>query len=208
MHVAETREELQLLADQTGPFVELLDSLGAWFPETCPRGATALDILQLLSRAPRSLVIHGNYLDDAEIDFVARHSDTMSVVYCPRTHEFFEHETWPLEKFLGAGINVAIGTDSRASNPDLNLFEELKCLQRKFPDLEPEQILAMGTREGAVALGLPSAVASIAPGNRADFNIVEPIGGDSLLNENSVCIPLSLRMDGASGKGSSEPVAF
>ena len=56
---------------------------------------------------------------------------------------------------LTAGIRVALGTDSRASNPDLNLWAEVQFLLNHRPDIAPEQVLAMATVHGAGALGQP-----------------------------------------------------
>ena len=49
----------------------------------------------------------------------------MAVVHCPRTHAYFGHRPYPLAKMLAAGVNVALGTDSCASNPDLSLLGEM-----------------------------------------------------------------------------------
>ncbi len=69
-HLAESREELQLLRFGTGPFVRLLDELDAWEPNAIPFGSRPLDYLQMLAKSHRALVIHGNYLDDEEIGFL------------------------------------------------------------------------------------------------------------------------------------------
>ena len=116
MHLAESREEIEFLRDGCGPFRDLLESRGAWDPAARPRGSRPLDELQVLARAHRALAIHGNYLDDEEIEFLGRQR-RMAVVYCPRTHAWFGHTRYPLEKLLAAGAVVALGTDSRASSP-------------------------------------------------------------------------------------------
>lgn len=154
MHLAESVEELELLQSASGPFVELLDGLGAWDATALPRGIRPLDYLEMLANADRSLIVHGNYLDSEEIDFAAEHADSMSIIYCPRTHAYFEHGNYPLLEMLNAGVNVAVGTDSRASNPDLNLFDELRFIARRFPQLSLDKVLALGTKNGAAALGL------------------------------------------------------
>src|SRR6187401_3079351 len=68
MHLAESREELELLRTHQGSLVEVLKRLGAWQPESLPIGLAPIDYLQMLATAHRSLVIHGNYLgrDDFE----------------------------------------------------------------------------------------------------------------------------------------------
>jgi aminodeoxyfutalosine deaminase len=152
MHLAETREELELLARGTGPLVDLLRSLGVWREGVIARGATIGDYLAQLSGAPRVLVIHGNYLTDAQIEFIAAQPH-FSVIYCPRTHAYFGHDPHPWRKLLERGINVALGTDSRASNPDLNLWNEVLFLRQQFSDVPAATLLQMATLNGAVALG-------------------------------------------------------
>lgn len=178
MHIAETREEIELLEKQSGPFVDFLQSIGAWYPESFQPRFSILNYLKVLANAPRSLIVHGNYLNEEEIQFISQHSERMSVVFCPRTHEYFCHEPYPLEKLLAAGINVAIGTDSRASNPDLSIFEELKLIRRNFPRLSDHQILNLGTANGSRALGFSRRF--LATGQKSQF-IVLPINGDSKL---------------------------
>jgi cytosine/adenosine deaminase-related metal-dependent hydrolase len=67
---------------------------------------------------------------------------------------------------------VALGTDSRASNPDLSLWRELQFLRQNFPEVPGELLLDLGTRRGARALGLDTILGEISPGWRADFAVV------------------------------------
>ena len=135
MHVAETRDELELIEDRRGHFVELLQGFGVWDPNPTETYQSILQILEQLSQAPRSLVVHGNYLKTSELEFIADHRAQMSVVFCPRTHQFFQHDPYPLTSLRRHKINVALGTDSRASNPDLDLFAESKLVARNFAGL-------------------------------------------------------------------------
>lgn len=169
MHLAESRDELQLLRDGDGPFAELLRDIGAWDPSAIPAGSTALDYLEILRRAHRALVIHGNYLDAREIEFLAAHSERMTVVYCPRTHAYFAHDEHPLRQLLAAGASVALGTDGRCTNPDLDLPAEMRVVARALPELAPERIVRLGTLDGARALGREHEVGSLAVGKQADF---------------------------------------
>jgi aminodeoxyfutalosine deaminase len=168
MHLAESLEELQLLANGDGPFRDLLEERSMWDAGAIPIGARPMAYLQMLAKAPQSLVIHGNYLAADEIQFLAAHRDAMSVVYCPRTHDYFYHAPYPLEAMLNAGVRVALGTDSRASNPDLNLWSELRSVAERFPSIQPATIFQMATTSGAAALGLED-VGVIAAGKCADI---------------------------------------
>jgi cytosine/adenosine deaminase-related metal-dependent hydrolase len=187
MHVAESAEELELLDAGTGPFQELLDERSMWDADAIPRGSRPLDYLRMLAEAPRSLVIHGNYLDEDEHEFLAANADRMSLVFCPRTHEYFRHSSYPLAKLLEKGVRVALGTDSRASNPDLNLFAEMRHVAKTFPAIDPNVILRMGTLSGAEALGRDAEVGSITPGKFGNL-VAMPLGknfpatADEILN--------------------------
>ncbi|MBW3599168.1 MAG: amidohydrolase family protein, partial [Planctomycetes bacterium] len=182
MHLAESWEEIELLRSGSGPFFEFLASLAASMPAAIPRGLRPLDYLERMSAAERALVIHGNYLDDDEIAFLAEHAERMSVVFCPRTHAYFGHGRYPLETMLERGVRVALGTDSRASNPDLNLFAEMRFVAERFPSVSPATVLAMGTQAGAAALGLENECGILAEGRRADFAIVRTDTASEMLH--------------------------
>ena len=177
MHLAESREELELLQTGGGPFRQLLEGLGAWNPDPAARWPSALAYLQALAAADRALVVHGNYLDADEIAFMAEHAATMALVYCPRTHDFFGHARYPLAGLLGRGVAVALGTDSRASNPDLSLFDELRFVGQQYPEVDPAVVLALATQGGAAALGLADRVGTLESGKQADLTVVELAGG-------------------------------
>jgi cytosine/adenosine deaminase-related metal-dependent hydrolase len=178
MHLAETRAELELLEAGTGEFVPFLEALGIWRADAIPRGSRPLDYLHELARAENALAIHGNYVADDEIDFLTAHPN-ISVVYCPRTHGFFRHDPHPWRALLKRHVNVALGTDSRASNPDLGLWNELLFLRANFPGVDPALLLRLGSWNGAFALGLESETGSLAVGKAADLAVVELAAGEA-----------------------------
>jgi cytosine/adenosine deaminase-related metal-dependent hydrolase len=155
MHLAETREELELLDQGTGPLVQLLQDFGVWTGAEIPRGTQPIDYLRTLSPLPRVLVIHGNYLAEHELDWLAQRPQ-FSVVYCPRTHAAMGHPPHPWRRLLERGVRVCLGTDSRASNPDLSIWEELRFLQGLAPDLRAGDLLQLATGNSTAALGIES----------------------------------------------------
>lgn len=154
MHVCESPDERELLETGTGPFAETLQAAGLWMPGLFPWSGSqvVVDLIKLLAQAPRALLVHGNDLQPDEIDAISGHAN-LSVVYCPRTHHFFQHRKHPVAQLLGSGVNVALGTDSRASNPDLSLWKEVQFLFKHRQDLSPLAVLEMATLNGALALG-------------------------------------------------------
>ncbi|MCR4412819.1 MAG: amidohydrolase family protein [Thermoguttaceae bacterium] len=170
-HLAESREEIELLRTGAGPLRAFLEEAGAYSGEF--GRLRPLDFLQVLDDAPKVLVIHGNYLDDEEIAFLADRRQRMAVAYCPRTHARFGHDPFPLAKMLSAGVSLSLGTDSRASSPDLNLWAEVQCAAARHVAVPPRAVLEMATLGGARALGCEHELGSLAPGKRARLLAVE-----------------------------------
>ena len=172
IHLAETPDELQLLAEQSGPFVPFLTELGAWDPAGLARSPGQVIERTLLARL--ALYAHGNYLPtDAPIP---AHG---TVVYCPRTHAAFGHPPHPFRAFLGRGVRVALGTDGLASNPDLDLLAEARFVAGRYPDFPGAALLRMATLSGAEALGWADATGSLTPGKSADLVVLPLPDGDA-----------------------------
>jgi aminodeoxyfutalosine deaminase len=175
MHLAESRDEAELLATGGGAFRTLLEQLGAWQPDSPPRLLPVADWITLLAKAPRGVVVHGTFLpeDQTALSRLARHRDRLCVVVCPRTTLALSGRLPPVEAFRAAGIRVAIGTDSRASNPDLSVLAECRALVEGGV-ASPAEALAMATRHGAWALALERRCGMLAPGRLADLAILRP----------------------------------
>jgi aminodeoxyfutalosine deaminase len=168
MHLGESPEELELLNDHTGPFVEFLRELNAWDPN---RLADSFWEVHCATRnAVRPLFAHCNFLE-----FVNSHESTPSggtIVYCPRTHAAFGHPPHPFRTFIANGLQVVLGTDSLASNPDLSLLAEARFIASRYADFDRAALLRMATLSGAQALGFEQMTGSLAPGKSADFVVV------------------------------------
>ncbi|MCA9076274.1 MAG: amidohydrolase family protein [Planctomycetaceae bacterium] len=176
MHLAETQEEMELLRSGTGLLVDMLKDFGVWRDRFWMPSGEIGEYLHELSRVRRALVVHGNYLSVDDIELLATQPQ-MTVVYCPRTHRFFGHPEHPWRRLIERGVKVALGTDSRASNPDLSLWSELQFLSREFPDVSEDCLLRLATLNGADALGLADVTGSLTPGKSADLTVVQMSGG-------------------------------
>ncbi|MFM7072432.1 MAG: amidohydrolase family protein [Planctomycetota bacterium] len=176
MHLAESFEELELLRSHSGGLVETLREFDAWDPTALPRGSTPGDYLRQLATAWRAVVVHGNFLDAADWTFLGEARERMSVAYCPRTHARFVSTPYPLTEMLAAGVRVVLGTDSRATNPDLDFLTELRWVALRYPDLDRIRLLRMATADAAYALGLDDR-GWLSAGKRADFVVLRAATG-------------------------------
>jgi cytosine/adenosine deaminase-related metal-dependent hydrolase len=173
MHLAESVEEIELLASHSGTLVELLSEWDAWDPTAVPRGIRPLEYLRQLARAEKALIVHGNFLDAEEMEFLASHRGSMSLVYCPRTPDHYDHGEYDLSARLDAGVDVCLGTDSRASNPNLNLLAEMRFVANHQAGVSPTQILEMATLAAAGALGIHGEAGALEVTKRADLAILQ-----------------------------------
>jgi cytosine/adenosine deaminase-related metal-dependent hydrolase len=168
-HVAETRAETEFIATGGGDFGDIHEHLG-WRQEpfawkgvgTLAAWLAARDISVPLQ------IVHGTHLGDEDIAALARLNCT--VVYCPGSVAHFHggRDPHPVVRLLAAGIPVALGTDSLASSPTLNMPLTCTLAARAHPELEPETILEMATRAGSASLGF-SGAGTLRAGGRADF---------------------------------------
>jgi aminodeoxyfutalosine deaminase len=165
IHLAESAVERELLEQHDGPFVPFLRDLGVWDPSGL---APSWDwIIWKASRAPSALFAHGNYLPpDTPLP------PNATVVYCPRTHAAFGHRPHPLRELMARGVRIALGTDSLASNPDLDVLAEARFIHERDPDVPGDQLLRMATLNGAEALGFGRVTGSLEAGKSADLLVI------------------------------------
>ena len=172
MHVAETRDEVRLLQRKRNSLGRLYAAAG-WDPDWAPRARSSfqyLDKLRILR--PGFLAVHAVHADREDISILARSG--ASVVHCPRSNSALRVGTMNLRSMVDAGITVALGTDSLASAPTLNLWDEMRAAYalHRAKGITPTDVLAMATRGGAAALGLKDVIGTLDEGKRADCIVV------------------------------------
>lgn len=168
IHLAESPGEMDFLTEGRGEIFRWLSSTGRLPKGWSVPGRRPLEWLSSFGVLnARCLLVHGNYLNAAEIKLVAQKK--VSVVFCPGSHEFFRHRKYPLDDYLRFKVNLALGTDSLASNESLSMFREMRLLRESFRDLAASTVLQMATENGARALGWGNECGSLVPGKQADF---------------------------------------
>lgn len=181
IHLAESRGERELLEQHRGPFVPFLTGLGVWDATGLARDLD--EIVRLNDSVPHVLYAHGNYLGSG-----MPLKENSTVVYCPRTHAHFGHAPHHFRRLQDRGVRVALGTDSRASNPDLDVLAEARFLRRQYPQIPGAILLHMATLAGAEALGWEDETGSLTPGKSADLIAVP-------LPDEDECDPYQLVLD-------------
>lgn len=177
IHVAESAEEMQFLRDGTGPFRDFLVARGKWDESWKAPGLTPVEYLDRLGvLSPRTLAVHCVHLDHQDLGRLQ--SRGVTVVTCPRSNQRLGVGKAPVPKLLASGIPVALGTDSLATSPDVDVFNEVAVLRQEHPGLAPAAALRIATWNGARALGLAKDLGTIETGKLAALAVVGLAEGD------------------------------
>jgi aminodeoxyfutalosine deaminase len=183
-HLAESREEMEMFRDGSGPLYEFMESIGRPMDDCgeetplerfvgAPGGPTL----------PQWIVAHVNELSKSDFELLEKMSTRFHVVHSPRSHQYFGHSRFPFKQLNALGFNVCLGTDSLASNESLSLFAEMRAFQRREPESSPEKIFEMLTVNPASALRQQNRLGRIRPGFRADLIAVPCSEGRYLFEE-------------------------
>ena len=139
-----------------------------WEPEWEPQKISPIKYLENSGDLNGITGVHLNHINDEDLKIIKK--SNMSVVSCPKSNKWFQRNSnHHLMKFLENKINVAIGTDSLASNETLNMFDELSLMRKQFPEITNEALLEIATINGARALGLEKEVGSLETEKKADI---------------------------------------
>jgi cytosine/adenosine deaminase-related metal-dependent hydrolase len=180
VHLSESMEEMEFIRTGGGPWRALLEEIGSWDPEWVPPGGTPVEFLDDSGFLDgRVLAVHGVQMTEADLARLAARGAT--VVTCPRSNGHTGAGAPPLQEFYQSGVRVAIGTDSLASAPDLNVFAELSTIRALAPSIPAAALLESATRQGSRALGFDADFGTIEPGKLARLLAVAvPAGTDDV----------------------------
>jgi 5-methylthioadenosine/S-adenosylhomocysteine deaminase len=175
-HLAESEAEREWMTSGTG----VLAGFGAFFPPS--PGETGIRLLAAAGLlGPSVTAAHCVAVDAEEIDLLARHD--VGVVHCPRSNALLGCGIAPVAALRAAGIRVGLGTDSPASTPSFDVFDEMRAAmslarahEADAGALSAAAALRLATLGSAEALALADTVGSLSPGKRADLCIVELSG--------------------------------
>ena len=201
-HLAESREEMEMFRDASGPLYEFMKSIGRAMDDCGNEtplglfvGAAARRRGRLGRALPHWIVAHLNELTESDFELLERSNSKFHVVHCPRSHNYFGHSPFAFDRLRSLGFNICLGTDSLASNESLSLFAEMRAFQKNFPQVSPEEIFRMVTVNPARALRYENALGQIRPGFGADL-IAVPCSGSTDIFEQIIAFdaPVSWSM--------------
>ncbi len=177
----EPLSQIRTLADELGMQIhihlhETKDEVNQGLDKYGVRPIQRLNDLGLLS--PSLVAVHMTQLQEDEIELFAQSG--ANAVHCPESNLKLASGFCPSARMLQTGINLALGTDSAASNNDLDMFSEMrtaallaKGVAGDASALPAATALRMATYNGAVALGISEETGSLEVGKYADITAVD-----------------------------------
>jgi cytosine/adenosine deaminase-related metal-dependent hydrolase len=182
VHLAENVEEVELLKTGSGPWKALMKDIGSWNHEWTAPGVSPVQYLDDMGFLDnRLLAVHGVQMGTADLARLKERGTTL--VTCPRSNGHTGAGLPPIADFYASGVRVAIGTDSLASSPDLNVFAEVATLHALAPSVPAASLLESATIQGARALGFDADYGTIEPGKLARLLAVDVPPGTSDVEE-------------------------
>jgi len=173
IHNQESEGELQLFKNKEGPLLDLLLSMGSYIQNWQPISLNSLDhSLHYLSAARKILLVHNTYSTDDDIRLASNSKPQIFWILCPNANLYIENQLPDVNLLIHRDQNIALGTDSLASNHHLSILEEMKTLQYYFPDIPIQSCIEWGTLNGARALEMDHFLGSIHTGKKPGLNLI------------------------------------
>ncbi len=170
VHCAESMEEVSFLQDGGGTFRAFLNTRGIQTDSWPVPGKTPVAYLHSLGVLDqKTMLVHGVQVTRDDLERIR--TQQAKVTICARSNAHMSVGRPPLKTYLDRDILVSIGTDSLASNDDLDMNNEINYLFKNFSGILPAELIKLATLNGAIALQQEARYGSLEPGKQARFNV-------------------------------------
>ncbi|MET3112979.1 cytosine/adenosine deaminase-related metal-dependent hydrolase [Pedobacter sp. CG_S7] len=184
MHNQETVDENLLFEEKKGAFVKLYEFLGLDISFFDASGKSSLQSVLPELPAGKTLLVHNTYTNEADVTFAQSLHENLFWCLCPNANLYIENRLPQVKMLQQAGLKITLGTDSLASNKQLNILAEMKTLQEwaaeKSTVLEFEDLLRWGTLNGAEFLGIDAQFGSFEVGKKPGINLITGMVGGQI----------------------------
>lgn len=183
IHMQESLDEINFCTNKSGPMLDFFSSIGvdvAAFNNDSKIRPLAKNLQQLINCKPLQLV-HNTFTSADEIEAANSLYQNLYWCLCVNANLYITGNLPNLSYFKNLQDNVAIGTDSLASNHQLSILEELKTIHQHEPSIPLEQLIKWATINGANFLKLNEKFGKIKPGTNPGLVLIEGINVNNLL---------------------------
>lgn len=184
IHNQESEEEAQFLNAATGKMLELYRKLNIDISFFHPTDKSSLQYsLSQISRSHSMILVHNVHTSEEDLTWVNANLKNLPQLwwcFCVNANLYINGKLPDLSLFESQNDRIVVGTDSLASNTQLNILEELKTIQQHFPDISTSRLLRWATFNGAGALRIQSRYGSFEKGKQPGIVVIHGGRGESL----------------------------
>jgi len=166
IHNQESEEENKLYENKSGQFLDLYKNFGIDISAFEPTSKTSLQSwFPYLNNLQSIISVHNTFISQSDMELVSKPSSTVHrqlyFCLCPNANKYIENRIPPIELLRKNDAIIILGTDSYASNWQLNLLEEIKTIQQETAySIQLQEILKWATINGATALRMDDLLGS------------------------------------------------
>lgn len=171
VHNQETTNENDFFQDKSGGFLALYKFLGLDITFFKPTGKTSLQSWLPYIKKQKTLLVHNTVSSKADIEFAKQNHPDLYWCLCPQANLYIENILPDTDLLIEEDVKITLGTDSLASNHQLNILSEMKTLQQ-HKNIAFEKLLLWATLNGAEFLGLNKQLGSIEVGKKPGLNLI------------------------------------
>lgn len=142
-----------------------------------------------LYSAKSVILVHNTFTKQQDLDFINEHKNKQQLIsfcLCPNANLYIENALPPVNLFLKNDCHIILGTDSLASNHQLNILEEIKTIVKNFPEIKTETLLKWATINGAKSLQMENELGSFEKGKKPGIILIENIENGKITGESTV----------------------
>jgi cytosine/adenosine deaminase-related metal-dependent hydrolase len=173
IHNQETEGERILFRNKKGSLYNILSELVPEFQNLIPRTSGSLEyILENLKNIKKLLLVHNTFTTASDLLFSLHSGPQKCWVFCPNANLYIENTLPDIQLFRNKNQQIALGTDSLASNDHLSILEEMKTIAQHFPEVPLEEMITWATFNGAEALNISEKYGKIEPGRKPGLNLI------------------------------------
>lgn len=172
IHNQETVGENELFETGTGKFADFFAELGIAQSDAHTSGKNSIQYhLPQLAKSVNTLLVHNTFSSKTDVDFAKEQHQKLYWCLCPNANIYIENNLPDVDLLKNEGLKITLGTDSLASNHQLNILAEMRTLQEE-KNISFEESLKWATLNGAEFLGINAQYGSLEVGKKPGIILI------------------------------------
>jgi len=185
IHNQETVFEDELFLQNSGDFIRMYEIMKLDTSFYKPSGKSSLQTyFNHLEDAAHVLLVHNTFTKEQDVEYVKNTwpDDSVSFCLCVNANQYIEQSIPPVDLLRNHECHIVLGTDSLAGNWSLSILDEMKTIQKNFPEISIEELLGWGTINGAQALQMGDKLGSFEKGKQPGVVLLHDLN----INQNEI----------------------